>query len=96
MTSEVRRREASKLLREINAILWRDWDPIGCGVPEDEYQSYAPEVVRLLTEGAPAGEIAAYLRETAAGMMSTSVPERKLADVVAKLMALRGAEGEAR
>lgn len=95
MTSEVRR-QTRVLLRAVNTVLWRDWDPIGCGVPEDEYESYAPEVVRLLTEGAPAGEIAAYLRETAAGMMSTSVPERQLADVVAKLMALRGSEGEAR
>lgn len=95
MTSEVRR-QTRVLLRAVNTVLWRDWDPIGCGVPEDEYESYAPEVVRLLTEGALAGEIAAYLRETAAGMMSTSVPERQLADVVAKLMALRGSEGEAR
>lgn len=95
MTSEVRR-QTRVLLRAVNTVLWRDWDPIGCGVPEDEYESYAPEVVRLLTEGAPAGEIAAYLRETAAGMMSTSVPEWQLADVVAKLMALRGSEGEAR
>lgn len=95
MTSEVRR-QTRVLLRAVNTVLWRDWDPIGCGVPEDEYESYAPEVVRLLTEGAPAGEIAAYLRETAAGMMSTTVPERQLADVVAKLMALRGSEGEAR
>ncbi len=95
MTSEVRR-QTRVLLRAVNTVLWRDWDPIGCGVPEDEYESYAPEVVRLLTEDAPAGEIAAYLRETAAGMMSTSVPERQLADVVAKLMALRGSEGEAR
>jgi len=83
------------LLRSVNTILWRDWDPIGCGVPEDEYESYTPEVVRLLTEDTPAVQVAAYLREAADGM-SCSVPEAKLADVVVKLIALRGAEGEAR
>lgn len=96
MTSEVTRHAMRDLMRAVNTILWRDWDPIGCGVPEDEYESYVPEVVRLLTAGASAGEIAAHLRETAAGMMSVYVPERKLADVVALLMALRGGEGEAR
>jgi hypothetical protein len=95
MTPEGKRRLRA-LTSDVNAILWRDWDPIGCGVPEDEYASYAPEVVRLLTEGAPAGEIAAYLREASAGMMRAAVPERRLAEVVAKLMALRGGEGEAR
>lgn len=94
MTPEVKR-ELRVLLGAINAVLWRDWDPIGCGVPEDEYASYAPEVARLLTEGAAAGEIAAYLGETARAM-SCAVPETKLADVVAKLLALRGGEGEAR
>ena len=27
--------------RKVDLILWRDWDPIGAGVPKDEYSSYA-------------------------------------------------------
>ena len=33
----------------VNKVLHTFWDPIGCGVPEDEYVSYA-EVVLLLLE----------------------------------------------
>ena len=27
---------------KVRAILHGDWDPIGCGVPEDEYDDYSP------------------------------------------------------
>ena len=32
----------------VSAILHGEWDPIGCGVPEDEYDAYAPFVTHLL------------------------------------------------
>ena len=36
---------------ELNLILWALWDPIGCGVPRDEYESYAGSIVRAVAEG---------------------------------------------
>src|SRR4029077_7624012 len=32
----------------IRKILHTEWDPIGCGVPEDEHDSYIPTIYRLL------------------------------------------------
>jgi len=80
--------------RAISAILWRDWDPIGCGVPADEYESYVWPVYKLLTDGAGAAEVAAYLRETADEALLSPVSEEKLALAVDKLMALHLAKGD--
>ncbi|MEQ1492659.1 MAG: hypothetical protein ABL932_19115 [Terricaulis sp.] len=74
--------------RAINTILWQDWDPIGCGVPEDEYETYVWPVYKLLIDGAPRETIAGYLRETADEVITVSVPENRLQLVVDKLMAL--------
>lgn len=74
--------------RGVRKILWEDWDPIGCGVPADEYDDYVGPVLRLLIEKAPPERLAAYLRETAAETIGCPVGEEKLAQVVAKLTAL--------
>lgn len=81
-------RDTKAKTRAINTILWRDWDPIGCGVPEDEYESYVWPVYKLLIDGAPRETIAGYLRETADEVITVSVPENRLQLVVDKLIAL--------
>lgn len=81
-------RDTKAETRAINAVLWRDWDPIGCGVPEDEYESYVWPVYKLLIDGAPREAIAGYLRETADRAITVTVPENRLQLVVDKLMAL--------
>jgi hypothetical protein len=73
---------------EIRKILHQDWDPIGCGVPEDEYDSYIWPVYGLLMRGAGRDEIASYLRWAADVNIACPVPEPKLALVVDKLLAL--------
>ena len=75
-------------LRAINAILWKDWDPIGCGVPEDEYEPYAPGVLRLLIEGADQYRLAAHLQRIAQDSMSCPIDEAKALIVAEKLLAL--------
>lgn len=45
----------------MNLILRSLWDPIGCGVPLDEYEGYAAPVAGLLERGADADEIQAAL-----------------------------------
>jgi|GEM_PF-6754760 len=39
-----------------------EWDPIGCGVPEDEYDAYAGPIVSMLDHGKEKEEIVEYLR----------------------------------
>ncbi|MBK8544060.1 MAG: hypothetical protein IPL62_11195 [Caulobacteraceae bacterium] len=75
--------------RSIRKILWEDWDPIGCGVPKDEYDDYVGPVLRLLVENKPALDVANYLRATAAETIACPVSEEKIAAAVGKLMALR-------
>ena len=34
-----------KFTKKVDTILWKEWDPIGNDVPEDEYTSYALTIV---------------------------------------------------
>lgn len=75
-------------LRAVNTILWKDWDPIGCGVPEDEYESYAPDVLRLLKDNAGRATLAAHLQSVAKESLSCPISEARAAGVADKLLAL--------
>ena len=46
---------------QVNQILWTEWDPIGCGVPDDEYRSYARVVADKAVKGETAEQIMTYL-----------------------------------
>jgi hypothetical protein len=83
------KRDTKAETRAINAILWRDWDPIGCGVPEDEYESYVWPIYKLLIDGKPRAELEAYLRWAADENITLSVPDDKLDRVLDKLLALK-------
>jgi hypothetical protein len=72
----------------IRAILHGEWDPIGCGVPTDEYDSYLWPVYAMLMRKAGRGEVEAYLRWAADEAMMSPVPEERLQLVVDKLMVL--------
>ena len=88
------KRDTKAETRAVNAILWRDWDPIGCGVPEDEYESYVWPVYKLLIDGAPPEQVADYLRWAAQTQIALPSPEDRMGLVVDKLMALRLAKTE--
>ncbi len=79
----------------IRGILHGEWDPIGCGVPADEYDSYVWPVYALLMRGAPRDEVAAYLRWAADVNIAMPVPEERLALVLDKLMSLGLETGKA-
>jgi hypothetical protein len=87
-------RDTKAETKAINTILWQDWDPIGCGVPEDEYESYVWPIYKLLIDGAPPEEVAEELRYIADTYITLSVPEPRLQTVVDKLIALRLAKTE--
>ena len=73
---------------KVRAILHGEWDPIGAGVPEDEYDSYVWPVLVLLMRRAERGEVEEYLRWAADVEMKVAVPEDRLARVLDALMAL--------
>ena len=56
--------QEKELLRRIDEVLHYMWDPIGvAGVPQarDEYESYVPQVFRLLNATVDGKEVADYL-----------------------------------
>jgi hypothetical protein len=59
--TDTKRRNWKQLQGTIHEILIHDWDPIGCGVPDDEYDSYIPGICRLLLDGADDIEIGLHL-----------------------------------
>jgi len=73
---------------KVRAILHGEWDPIGCGVPEDEYDSYAWPVLAMLQRKADRSEVEAYLRWAADENMRCPVSEGRLASVLDHLMVL--------
>jgi len=76
------------LYRAVDEVLHYVWDPIGVsGIPEarDEYQSYLPQVFKLVRERQSEDAIASYLSTIATERMGLS--ERKEHDLeVAQLL----------
>jgi hypothetical protein len=83
-------KDAREWLKRINHVLHSEWDPIGCGVPEDEYESYAGPLATLLLKGAPDEEVAAYLYQVETETMGLNpvLPPDKFKSVIVALKAL--------
>ena len=45
----------------VRTILMSEWDPIGCGVPDDEYDSYIPMIYRLMQARVRVADLASHL-----------------------------------
>jgi hypothetical protein len=83
---------ASKLLPVVKDILFREWDPIGVNGNElcrDEYDAYAPAVVRLLLGGADERMLASRLSEfQRVSMGMTIIDEERHRRVARRLLGL--------
>ena len=84
--------EQIKLYKNIDEILWNEWDPIGVNEvveARDEYYAYLPEVFRLKNENADKEAIAQYLFkvETERMGMSGNIENcRRVADIISHLV----------
>ena len=76
------------LFEAVAGILWEDWDPIGAAVPADEYDSYVPEIVRLLQAFASRKRLVDHLDRTAREAMGCVVPQKHLMRAADRLLAL--------
>jgi hypothetical protein len=56
-------RALKRKIRVVADALHRHWDPIGSGVPADEYDSYAPVVTGMFEHGNTNREIATHLAQ---------------------------------
>jgi hypothetical protein len=81
------------LTQRVNRILREDWDPIGCGVPDDEYATYAANVATLIRRAdtrSPAlfDAIFSYLEHVETEVITCRVSRFKRRMVTGKLMGL--------
>ncbi len=79
----------SKLIRAIRQVLRAEWDPIGCGVPADEYDSYAPGILRLLVDRADKDHLTDHLYELetiAMGLPGNREHDARIAEKLLSLM----------
>jgi hypothetical protein len=87
----VRRDDLRKLRGQIRTILLEDWDPIGVRSEpraQDEYDSYADTVCRLVMEGHSTAEIASYLSQVEEQELGMSSSADRLLPVASKLSKL--------
>jgi hypothetical protein len=64
-------------------------DPIGCGVPDDEYDGYIPVVYRLMQARVSVDELAAHLQEIetqSMGLRGRPAVNRRVAKMLLDLM----------
>lgn len=59
----MQRRDWKADVDAIRPILMSEWNPIGCDVPDDEYDLYIPEIYRLIQARASIEELASCLQE---------------------------------
>ncbi|MBZ0253259.1 MAG: hypothetical protein K8I02_07965 [Candidatus Methylomirabilis sp.] len=80
-------------LEHVRRILWEDWDPIGVrdvSSARDEYDSYAPPLLRMIQEGHTAAALAEHLRSLEVEQMGLAGrPVDDLLPVARRLEAVR-------
>jgi hypothetical protein len=84
--------EPDALIRNVEAILWDEWDPIGVGAlggPDDEYDSYAPRIAGAILQGVSADEIAAILLSIETDLMGLDGNAANVGRVATLLVSLR-------
>lgn len=89
---------SKRYVAAIRALLLSEWDPIGVGdIPEaqDEYDSYARDLARLVAERRPAPELFEYLRRVETRTMELP-GNRQRSEQVAQMLARLADEIDAR
>lgn len=81
-----------RFTQQVDHILWSEWDPIGCGVPHDEYSFYAQEVAMMAARGEAGKKIIDYLHLSESERMGLGTKRedvaKRTAALVAKILAL--------
>jgi hypothetical protein len=70
--ADARDKRAAEIQDSIRKILLHDWSPIGCLVPNDEYDDYIGPVYRILASSRSEQELCEYLFRTARDTIGVS------------------------
>jgi hypothetical protein len=72
----------------IRRVLMSEWDPIGCGVPDDEYDSYIPVIYKYMQARSSVEELAQHLEEIETQRMGLSARPEVNRSVAKSLLAV--------
>ena len=84
--------EDKELLGRVSEVLYHQWDPIGGAgehLPRDEYESYVPQVFRLLKGSVDGKDVAEYLHWVATERMGLGANRKHDEEVVEVLLGWR-------
>jgi hypothetical protein len=83
--------DVKALTKSVRLILLKDWDPIGIADEpraQDEYDSYAPAIARMVLDAASQAALADHLLAIETGRMELPGDERRARVVATSLLAL--------
>lgn len=84
--------EDKELLGAVSEVLYHQWDPIGGAgeyLPRDEYESYVPQVFRLLKASADEKDVAEYLHWVTTERMGLGANRKHDEEIVEVLLGQR-------
>lgn len=70
----------------VTKTLHEMWNPIGCEVPEDEYECYAQVIVRMLQQKVSESLIKMYLQEASKKSINIKPNNTKILNTVNKFV----------
>lgn len=71
---------------EVRKVLMNEWDPIGAGVPDDEYDSYVNQILSMPKEEVTSDSLTSYLMMVQNELMGLPPNEAKDRGVAIKLV----------
>ena len=87
---KTQKQEAMTRVRAVQAIL-RRWDPIGVRpgevAPAEEYDSYAPHIVSMVTQGCSVDQLSHHLEELRTGAIGVEANREREADIAVEIIA---------
>ena len=79
------KKNAMHRVRQVEGIL-REWNPIECNVPANEYDSYAPHIVSLVAQDCTVGQLSAHLHEVRTVTMGLPAEPENDASIAKKII----------
>ena len=87
-----RTQKAKAVVSAVNEVLYNEWAPIPAdGLPLDEYESYAIEIVSFLACGTDSADLAAYLCGTFEHITGNTTDAKAVEPIVIRLLTFRDA-----
>lgn len=83
------KKAARFLQQQVRQILLAEWNPIGEGVPDNEYDHYIGPLVTMLVQNRPAADLVEYLHGITMNQIGLTSDKQRLSSVAQSLKSIR-------